>query len=134
MKHNLDIAILALYVRNMPLLFLLSGLVIGRKFRYNRLPMSTITTDDVRHLAQLSNLQLSEDETRDLRVDLENILSYIDQLGQLDTTGVEPTYQVTGLENVWRTDDIEQSQVARSTLLALAPEATENAVKVPKVL
>lgn len=96
--------------------------------------MSTITIDDVRHLAQLSNLQLSEDEVADLQQDLANILSYIDQLSELDTAGVEPTYQVTGLENVWRTDEVEYSDVGRETLLSLAPEAAELSVKVPKVL
>ena len=59
--------------------------------------MSTITTDDVRHLAQLSSLQLSDEEVANLQLDLGNILNYIDQLSELDTTGVEPTYQVTGL-------------------------------------
>ena len=62
--------------------------------------MSTITTDDVRHLAQLSNLQISDDEVDTLRGDLENILGYIEQLSELDTSGEEPTYQVTALENV----------------------------------
>lgn len=75
--------------------------------------MSTITTDDVRHLAQLSNLQLSDDEVANLQTDLGNILNYIDQLGALDTTGIEPTYQVTGLENVWRDDVVEQTDVTR---------------------
>ena len=96
--------------------------------------MSAITTDDVRHLAQLSNLQLSDDEVANLQTDLGNILNYIDQLGALDTTGIEPTYQVTGLENVWRDDVVEQTDVTREKLLGLAPDATENAVKVPQVL
>ena len=96
--------------------------------------MSTITTDGVRHLAQLSNLQLSDDEVANLQTDLGNILNYIDQLGALDTTGIEPTYQVTGLENVWRDDVVEQTDVTREKLLGLAPGATENAVKVPQVL
>ena len=96
--------------------------------------MSTITTDDVRHLAQLSNLQLSDEEVADLQIDLGNILNYIDQLGALDTTGVEPTYQVTGLENVWRDDSVERSVVSRETLLKLAPDMADNAVKVPQVL
>ena len=96
--------------------------------------MSTITTDDVRHLAQLSNLQLSDEEVANLQVDLGNILNYIDQLSELDTTGVEPTYQVTGLENVWRDDEVDQTQVDRDTLLALAPDQTDNSVKVPQVL
>ncbi len=96
--------------------------------------MSTITTDDVRHLAQLSNLQLADDEVENLRGDLENILGYIEQLGELDTTGVEPTYQVTGLENVWRDDEVQTSSVTRERLLSLAPEQADNSVKVPKVL
>lgn len=96
--------------------------------------MSTITTDDVRHLAQLSNLQLAESEIENLRGDLENILGYIEQLGELDTTGVEPTYQVTGLENVWRDDEVQASDVSREQLLELAPEQAASSVKVPKVL
>lgn len=96
--------------------------------------MSTITTDDVRHLAQLSNLQISDEETENLRDDLENILGYIEQLSELDTTGVGPTYQVTALENVWRDDEVEDSGVTREKLLNLAPEQTDNSVKVPKVL
>lgn len=96
--------------------------------------MSTITTDDVQHLAQLSNLLLSEEEIASLRDDLGEILEYIDQLAELDTTGVEPTYQVSGLENVWRDDSVQQDSGARELLLALAPEQAENQVKVPKVL
>lgn len=94
----------------------------------------SITTDDVRHLADLSSLQLSDQEADSLRVDLENILEYFNQLKDLDTTGVEPTYQVNALENVWRDDVIQDSGVDRATLLALAPESTANSIKVPQVL
>lgn len=96
--------------------------------------MSKITTNDVRHLAQLSNLQLSDEEIQNLQVDLGNILTYIDQLSELDTTGVEPTYQVTGLENVWRDDEVQKSNVTREKLLELSPETADNSVKVPQVL
>lgn len=96
--------------------------------------MSTISSDDVRHLAALSSLQLSDEEVADLQVDLTNILGYIEQLGELDTTGVEPTYQVTGLENVWRDDIVNDGGVSREKLLSLAPEQADNSVKVPKVL
>lgn len=96
--------------------------------------MSTITTDDVRHLAQLSSLQLSDDEINSLQGDLEHILAYIEQLDELDTEGVEPTYQVTGLENVWRDDTVHDGGIAPEMLLALAPEQTEHSVKVPQVL
>ena len=96
--------------------------------------MSTITNDDVRHLAQLSSLQLDDSEVESLRADIANILDHIDQLNQLDTDAVEPTYQVTGLENVWREDVVQEHQADREKLLALAPDVAENQVKVPKVL
>ena len=96
--------------------------------------MSIITTDDVRHLAQLSNLQLSDEELDNLRVDIGNILSYVEQLSALDTTGVEPTYQVTGLENVWRDDQVDPGAVENKTLIDLAPDSEDSQIKVPQVL
>lgn len=96
--------------------------------------MTQITRDDVHHLAQLSSLQLGEEETEALRADLENILGYIEQLSELDTTGVEPTYQVTDLENVWRSDEVDSYDLGREELIALAPAAEANQIKVPKVL
>lgn len=95
--------------------------------------MSAISNQDVQRLAGLSGLQLASDEVDGLRQDLENIVEYINTLGQLDTTGVEPTYQVTGLENVWRDDEV-QPGVSRDELLSLAPETADNQVKVPQVL
>lgn len=95
--------------------------------------MTKISSDDVRRLAQLSSLQLSDDETTNLQADLDAIVDYITQLGQLDLSDVEPTYQVTGLENVWRSDEVDQP-LAREVLLNLAPDEKANQVKVPKVL
>ena len=95
--------------------------------------MTNISTSDIQHLASLSSLALADDEVDGLRQDLENIIGYIEQLGELDTSGVEPTYQVTGLENVWREDEV-QSGVSREALLNLAPEKQNSQVKVPQVL
>ena len=95
--------------------------------------MTTISTSDIQHLASLSSLALTDDEVDGLRQDLENIIGYIKQLGELDTAGVEPTYQVTGLENVWREDEI-QPGISAEKLLELAPEKQNNQVKVPQVL
>ena len=81
--------------------------------------MSKITTDDVRQLAQLSSLQMSDSEIESIAADIENILNYISQLNELDTTGVEPTYQVTGLENVWRGDEVDGGDMPLEQLLAL---------------
>ena len=95
--------------------------------------MTTISTSDIQHLASLSSLALADDEVDGLRQDLENIISYIKQLGELDTAGVEPTYQVTGLENVWREDEV-QPGISEEKLLELAPEKQNHQVKVPQVL
>ena len=95
---------------------------------------TVISRDDVQHLAALSSLQLSDDEIAHLQTDLSTILDYIEQLSSLDTSGVQPTYQVTGLQNVWRDDVVEHGAVTREQLLALAPEQQDNSVKVPKVL
>lgn len=96
--------------------------------------MTQISRDDVLHLAQLSNLELNDNEIDGLKTDLGNILGYVAQLGELDTDGVEPTYQVTDLKNVWRNDEIIDYGINRENLLDLAPDSANNQVKVPKVL
>lgn len=96
--------------------------------------MTKISRDDVHRLAQLSSLQLTDQEAEALGTDLENILGYIEQLSELDTTGVEPTYQVTDLQNVWRDDVVDTYGANREELLNLAPAVEANQIKVPKVL
>lgn len=96
--------------------------------------MTQISRDDVLHLAKLSNLQLNDSEIEGLTIDIGNILHYVEQLNQLNTDGVEPTYQVTGLSNVWRDDKEINYGVTREELLERAPETTDSQVKVPKVL
>lgn len=96
--------------------------------------MTQISREDVLHLAQLSSLKLTDDEITGLQTDITNILGYVELLGQLNTAGVEPTYQVTGLSNVWRDDAVIDYGLSREDLLNLAPETADNSVKVPKVL
>lgn len=96
--------------------------------------MTQISRDEVQHLAQLSGLQLKDTEVDKLQNDIATILGYVEQLSELDTSGIEPTYQVTALENVWRNDTVIDDQVSREQLLALTPESANNQVKVPQVL
>lgn len=96
--------------------------------------MTVISRDDVQHLAQLSSLQLDDNEIDALQADLGNILGYVEQLSELDTTGVEPTYQVTDLQNVWRDDSVIDYGVSREQLLELSFDSEDHQVKVPKVL
>lgn len=94
--------------------------------------MAVITSDAVRQLARLSQIALSDDEIDNMRGDIENLLGYVELLNELDTDGVEPTYQVTGLQNVWRDDTV--SADSAQSLVSLAPEIHEHQFKVPKVL
>ena len=93
-----------------------------------------ITREEIKHLAALSDFDLSEAEIDQLQPDLQNIIKYISQLDELDTDGVEPTYQVFEMENVWREDEIKPQEADREALLNLAPESEDNQIKVPKVL
>lgn len=96
--------------------------------------MTQISRDDVQHLAQLSSLQLADDEIDNLQADIANILGYVEQLSELNTEGIEPTYQVTDLHNVWRDDSVIDYGVSREQLLDLSPASLNHQVKVPKVL
>lgn len=96
--------------------------------------MTTITRDDITKLAGLSNLHLNDAEVHSLQNDIAAILQYVEQLNELDTEGVQPAYQVTGLENVTRNDTVVDSSVDREALLSLSAEIKDNQIKVPKVL
>lgn len=96
--------------------------------------MTQISREDVEYLARLSGFELAESEIETLRADIDNIVEYIKQLGELDTAGEEPTYQVTGLQNIWREDKTTQENISREQLLGLSAEHADNSIKVPKVL
>ncbi|MBQ3275096.1 Asp-tRNA(Asn)/Glu-tRNA(Gln) amidotransferase subunit GatC [Candidatus Saccharibacteria bacterium] len=93
-----------------------------------------ITEDTINHLASLSNFSLDDEEKKSLAKDLGNIFNYISKLNELDTSGVEPTYQVFEMENVWRDDEIKPQDASREDLLNLTVESFDNQIKVPKVL
>lgn len=93
-----------------------------------------VNCETIKHLAKLSNFSLSDKETESLTGDLKNIINYISELDKLDTDGIEPTYQVFEMENVWRDDEILPQDADREQLLALTKEEKDHQIKVPKVL
>ena len=93
-----------------------------------------IKREDIVHLAELSDFSLSEDEIVSLGSGLQGIIQYISQLEELDTSDVEPTYQVFEMNNIWRADEVLPQDAMRKELLALTKEEKDNQVKVPKVL
>lgn len=96
--------------------------------------MNQLSRDDVLHLAQLSALELSDEEIEGFKGELDAVLGYFDMLNEVDVSNIEPTYQVTGLSNVWREDEVVNYETTREELLARSPEQADSQVKVPKVL
>jgi aspartyl-tRNA(Asn)/glutamyl-tRNA(Gln) amidotransferase subunit C len=96
--------------------------------------MSKLSRDDVLKLAALSKLRLSEAEIERLRAELSEILNYVEILDQVDTEGLEPTYQVTGLKNVMREDELETYGYETADLLKNVPAVQDGQFKVKRVL
>ncbi|MBI2595593.1 Asp-tRNA(Asn)/Glu-tRNA(Gln) amidotransferase subunit GatC [Candidatus Daviesbacteria bacterium] len=76
-----------------------------------------LTSDQVKKVAKLANLPLSEDEEEKYAGQLSVVLEYINQLNKVDTKGVEPTYNVSGNENALRSDEAESCLTQADALL-----------------
>ncbi|MGH7373969.1 MAG: Asp-tRNA(Asn)/Glu-tRNA(Gln) amidotransferase subunit GatC [Candidatus Rokuibacteriota bacterium] len=96
-------------------------------------PQPKITLQDVEHVARLARLELSSAEKERMRRELDGILSYIDKLRALDTTGVEPTSHAVPLTNVLR-DDVEEPSLPRDEMLANAPDRNRELFRVPRII
>jgi aspartyl-tRNA(Asn)/glutamyl-tRNA(Gln) amidotransferase subunit C len=96
--------------------------------------MSKLSRDDVLKLARLSRLKLSDEEVEKFRGELSDILEYVEVLNNVDTSGLEPTSQVTGLKNVMRKDEARDYGYKTEDLLKNAPAVKDNQFKVRRVL
>jgi aspartyl-tRNA(Asn)/glutamyl-tRNA(Gln) amidotransferase subunit C len=92
-----------------------------------------ITKQEVEHVARLARLELSEQDKEKLTDQLSNILTYVEQLNELDTTGVAPTSHVLDISNVMRGDTPEES-LPQERALANAPDKAAGHYKVPKII
>jgi aspartyl-tRNA(Asn)/glutamyl-tRNA(Gln) amidotransferase subunit C len=92
-----------------------------------------ITRDDVRHVATLARLEVSEEELDVFTGQLAAVLAHADDVASLDTDGVPPTAHPLPLENVLRPDEVRPS-LDRDEVLGQAPAVEENRFKVPPVL
>jgi aspartyl-tRNA(Asn)/glutamyl-tRNA(Gln) amidotransferase subunit C len=96
--------------------------------------VSTLSRQDVQRIADLARLELSSDELDLFTRQLGDILTYVEQIRVLDTTGVEPTSQV--LNRPVDRDDVPGPTLTRAQLLGNAPDASTEAglFKVPRVI
>lgn len=94
--------------------------------------MASLSHDDVRHIAKLARLTLNDEEVERFAKELTSILAYIDTLQEVNTEGVEPTAQVTGLSNSLREDVVRPCDVTSEELLECSPlPIIENQIQTP---
>lgn len=92
-----------------------------------------ISKDEVRHIASLARIGLSEEEIEKFSKDLSSILDFVEQLKEVDVTDVEPTAHITGLENKFREDKAKEFENI-SGIKKLFPESKNGYNKVKSVL
>ena len=95
--------------------------------------MSRITREEVERIAQLARLRLEPDEAAAMTRELDGLLDYVEQLGELDTREVPPTAHVLPLATPLREDRVQPS-LAPETAVAGSPDAEGSAFSVPPVL
>ena len=92
-----------------------------------------LTADEVRHVAMLARLGLTEEEVETFRVQLLDLLQYIEVLNKVDTSSIEPTAQILSHLNVLRPDESRNSWPVED-ILSNAPAQEDGFIRVPPVL
>jgi len=94
-----------------------------------------LSHEQIQHIANLARLDLNDSELKKYGEQLSGILAFIDQLKEVDTEDTEPTAQVTGMENIFRADEvIDWNKNEIQAALKLAPELEGEQIKVKRIL
>lgn len=97
-----------------------------------------LTDKEVKHIAGLARIKISEKEEKDLKKDLSSILEYIDKLNEVDTIEVQPLYQTTELVDSFRSDEprgeFKMNETLNEKLIGQAPHSQDRFIKVKSVL
>lgn len=92
---------------------------------------NNISDETIEYVGILAKLELSDEEKEQAKSDMGRMLDYIDKLGELDTTGVEPMSHVFSVENVFR-EDVVTNGDERERLLSNAPQEKDGMFVVPR--
>ncbi|WP_062049710.1 Asp-tRNA(Asn)/Glu-tRNA(Gln) amidotransferase subunit GatC [Bacillus sp. JCM 19034] len=95
--------------------------------------MSRISEEQVKHVANLARLAITEDEAKMFTEQLDAIITFAEQLNELDTTGVEPTTHVLDMKNVLREDKAGKGLPVEE-VLKNAPDHEDGQIKVPSII
>jgi aspartyl-tRNA(Asn)/glutamyl-tRNA(Gln) amidotransferase subunit C len=92
-----------------------------------------ITREEVEHVAHLARLNLSQDELKQMTEQLDNILSYVAKLDELDTKNIIPTTHAFSISNAFRDDQIKTS-LSQEEALANCPQQNGECFVVPRII
>jgi aspartyl-tRNA(Asn)/glutamyl-tRNA(Gln) amidotransferase subunit C len=93
----------------------------------------SVDADTVRRIAHLARIAVAEDEVEHLRDELNTMLAFVEQLGEVKVDGVEPMTSVTPMTMKKRTDDVTDGGIAED-VVRNAPSSDDNYFVVPKVI
>jgi aspartyl-tRNA(Asn)/glutamyl-tRNA(Gln) amidotransferase subunit C len=95
-----------------------------------------ITKKDLEHMAWLSRLELDKEDREKYTPKLNSVLDYFSELDKVDTDGVEPTYHVLALSNVFRDDEVNipTGSLEQEKVLSNAPKKHEGFFKAPRMM
>ncbi len=96
--------------------------------------MTKLSREDILNLAKLAKLSLTDQEIAQYQTELSEILGLVEDLQRADTSGLQPTTQVTGLTNVTRPDVVQQYGMDQAALLQNVPARKGNEIQVRRVL
>ena len=92
-----------------------------------------ISNEEVKHIAKLAKLSLSDDEVEKFSTELGQIAEFVNQLNEVDISGIEPTAHVVDKKNVFRKDEMKDS-FPREQILKNAPSKEAGCISVPRVV
>ena len=95
--------------------------------------MAKIALNQIQHVARLSKLALTNDEATNYQHTLQDILTYINQLNQLNTTEIKPLTTVLPLQNIMQTNK-PQTSLATNTTLTNAPNHNNDYYRMPQII
>jgi aspartyl/glutamyl-tRNA(Asn/Gln) amidotransferase C subunit len=95
----------------------------------------TFSNQVVRHVAELANIPITDNEAQTLESAFEETIGVVGHLSEVSTNSTEPTHQVTGLENIWREDQVTAERMfTQAEALANAQSTHEGFFVVPQVI
>jgi aspartyl-tRNA(Asn)/glutamyl-tRNA(Gln) amidotransferase subunit C len=95
--------------------------------------LSRISIDQVKHVANLARLAITEEEANNFKTQLDEIITYAEQLNEVNTDNVEPTTHVLKMKNVLREDEPKQG-LPLEDVLKNAPDSKDGHIRVPSII